>query len=244
MTFLLPDLAPKIFLGALGLNTLNGILVPEFHLKMYGPKSVDAFSAHRIQAICSCGLGVVTMFYLQLYKGMSFEEAMGWSVIPSFLNCAYRILFQKDKGAGIPLENSIASVAVLLTVFLASRIGGSVSSGVIKGFGGLTATNSALFYFAPQEAAEVFFFVHKTPLNVFVTEMFGTYMILQCASICFQAFLGMPADAALGWTIACVSVALVAQGLRGRLDPAGVYVIPIYIWGALQAWCAASLLCN
>ncbi|CAB9531792.1 expressed unknown protein (Partial), partial [Seminavis robusta] len=118
-----PDLAAKIFIGAYGANAALCFVASEFALKtVYGGKDAQPDSLWGGTTLGAVGCNTALLLYLQHFKGMGFEKAIGWSVLPYLTMEFYRIFINpdSDKVVGMKKETHYAAAVLNIAVLVAS----------------------------------------------------------------------------------------------------------------------------
>lgn len=156
-----PDAAVKTFLGADGLNGITGVLTPEWHMKTY-LMDIDDYTIFLVQEAAAVDTVIILLLGLQLFKGMSFEKAVGWSTLPYIFMTVTKLLKGDHKKVGCPTKNGYLVLIINEVVALASIQGRTFAIPIIKVYALFSLINSAAMLFAPEKAGENWNLVPKT----------------------------------------------------------------------------------
>jgi hypothetical protein len=91
----------KAALYTLGAASAVSSLSPSKYLEAHGLDSGDATSQFLVSEAGSASLNAVLIAALQIFKGFSFQEAVGWSCLPYIFNTIEKLLNDKHVGVSI-----------------------------------------------------------------------------------------------------------------------------------------------
>ena len=236
-----PELAAKLFVGVYGLNAAGCTLAPAAASEQYGLKSEPA--NHWLMRFSGAiGLNVSVLLYLQKFQGMAFEKAIGWSVWPFVLNCAYGALDKSDSAVDIPATNHIPSGALNLLVFYASITNASWAPTLNQVYGLWSLVWVIPILVFPESAAKVWSISLKNDSNSYIYSMTGSFLLSHGLAICMQTRGSGGLMKAIGGTAAGTAVSLAYLAVMGKFQKGGIKVAPAYTWMVFVALIAASLL--
>jgi hypothetical protein len=120
------EFAATLFIAAYGINGVACAVAAKESLKGYGMLTTDS-NIRMIQTVGSCGIATALLLYLQQFKGMSFERALGWSALPYALVATAKVITGQDAKIGFQSAKGIPSTVTGVLVFLASMTDASYS---------------------------------------------------------------------------------------------------------------------
>ncbi|KAL3934326.1 MAG: hypothetical protein SGBAC_009936 [Bacillariaceae sp.] len=235
-----PVLAARIFTFAYGLNGLSGALAPVKHIKMYMVEQVPSKAGvNRIASLTSVGATTGLLFYLQLAKGMSFEKAFGYSMIPMLFNFFYKLSSGEYKKE--PLIPAILTFGTMQAGITQS----SYAPLVIKAHALIMLVNGLLCFLAPVwSAKEGILWAPKLDpgRETFFWVLSGVYQLTQAVATGLPAFRGMDIVSTIGWAIAVVASLLAYIASTDLMPRATVPKPPLFAWISLCIYLATSIL--
>mmetsp|Transcript_18766 Transcript_18766/g.32268 ORF Transcript_18766/g.32268 Transcript_18766/m.32268 type:complete len:301 (-) Transcript_18766:226-1128(-) len=237
-----PDTTAKVFVGLLGFQAANAMLAPEMCLKSYC-HTPDAFSTFLIETNGAVGCTAALLLGLQLFKGMSFEKAIGWSVLP-YVVIELKKAFTKQGGAiGFPSANHYPSVILNLVVMCASLTDEGFASGLNKFYGIWSLINGLPMLIVPEKAGKAWGLEPKTDVGKVVMSNLGLFLIAHGMAVSVPAFGLLDGDAlmnSIGGAAAAVGASILFSILVKKFDMG--YKPLAYGWALFSLIVAGTLL--
>lgn len=179
------------------------------------------------------------MWYLHVDAGLSREKAAGVCILPMILFCLHSLLNELPKQMGSSSRADISSLVISIPVAYVTLSGASYSDIALKSFWGYSLATGLLAYFTPSAIDTVYDTPEREEFVLLQRSVFGANLIN--VALFGGAFaMGMDDTKAVGiaWASAFFTLLLKLKDLQKFNLSTG----PIYIWLALQAFFAFTLL--
>jgi hypothetical protein len=210
-------------------------------LKAYG-LNADPASERLVQTVGSIGSVHSLLLYLQLYQGMSFDKALGWSVWPWILTSLYHALVAKnDHLLGYPTKNHIVPLILNALVFVASQTQASWAGNLNKFYGFFSLLYGIPTLLFPQSSAKFQEVSLKTNQQEYAFRSIGYFLVAHGISVWIGAD-GGSLSKSIGWSAVSLAVSLIGLMVLGPMDAAGIPKAPVAVWALLMAFVANSQL--
>lgn len=235
------DMAQKLFVGAYGFNAAVCGLTPSVGCTLYGLPREEA-NERTVQGAGAVGMTQSLMLYLQVFRGMSFEKAIGWSVWPYLLITGYQAVVCNPEDVAMDYSSKKhAPVWVLnLLLFYASQTQANWSGSLNAFYGYWSIVNALPLLIFTEETAKLWDISIKSETVKFLVRTLGYFLLAHGVSIVVQT-KGTLASA-IGWSAVASTVSMLGLLLAGQFKVAGVPQGPACGWAALLAVIAQSLL--
>jgi hypothetical protein len=223
-------------------------LAPQKARDLYGTKDVqlkDPKSPLVLESLVQRGaLAFVTgpaMWYLHVDAGLSREKAAGVCLLPSILFCLHSLLNEIPKQMGSSVRVDISCLMIYIPVAYATLSGVSsyYSDLALKSLWGWTLANGLLLYMTPSAIDTLYDIPEREEFVLLERTIYGANLIN--VALFGGAFAWGMDDAkavGLGWASAFVTTLLNVK----QFQKFNVATGPIYIWLALMAFFAITLL--
>jgi hypothetical protein len=155
-----PDLAQKLFVVAVGIHSILCCFTPSLGLKIYGLPHKNAVLASVMQTSGTFGMCLALFFYLQVFQGMVWEQALGWATWPYVLSSFYQAV-KSDGAIGYPSQNRLLPGAIDLLVFYASQTKPSWAGSLYRAFAYWDFVNGVPCLCFPEFTAKIWQFSLK-----------------------------------------------------------------------------------
>jgi hypothetical protein len=240
------DLASKIFIYVYGAKSVQGLLMPELYAKkLFMMKEITETVKFMVLTVTGSGANTSLLLFLQTFKGMPFEKALGWSVLPFTAQLVGKHLVNYHAKVGISKElanREIVPLAINLAVLVGSQLEADWALPIFKLYGIFSLINAVPWCIDGAKEAKRWGITLSTPSEIGLGSVFGTYLASHGAAVTAQAF-GASLGLATGLAAIALAVTLsVACFGRGQATKMGTPPFMQWAWVALLIACGSSLM--
>jgi hypothetical protein len=239
-----PDTVAKVVVGFVGVQGAVGFIAQEQNKKLFGAPPEPAFDDNLYLDIIGMTSSCALMMGLQLFKSMSFEKALGLSVIPYLGQVLYRLFTGKLTAVGVSNGSAILLAAIQMVTMYANLNGVDWATNWSKFYGLFSLLNAVVFISSPELGAKSWNVLFENMgVRDYGFRCFGALLAGQAALVAGPLFMGWSMMESIGWLSAVWSAGFLnLVWVAKDLDKFGGNKVPLTAWSVILAVTATTTL--